>query len=107
MSEIKMQIIKLVSSIPEGKIAYFGQIGAECGVSGQVVGWILSGMPESEWSSCPWYRVVSKNGFISSLKLGTKGLIQKQVLLDEGYTLIGDSIDMQKHEIADFRVLLG
>jgi len=77
MSNLKPQIIQIVKQIPENKVMYYGQIGQKLGVSGQVVGWILSGMPQSEWDLCPWYRVVAKDGFISSLKLGAKGLIQK------------------------------
>ncbi len=107
---IKEQIIKIVNQIPFGKVMYFGQVGSQIvnknynfheqpykGVSGQVVGFILSGMPSSQWYLLPWHRVVAKNGFISSLKLGAKGLIQKQLLLDEGVIITDNNVDMQKH----------
>lgn len=111
MPSIKEQIIKIVNKIPPGKVMYFGQIGKlivnknqeqnlidiYAGVSGQVVGFVLSGMPADQWDLLPWYRVVAKDGFISSLKLGAKGLIQKQLLLDEGVTIVEDKVDMQKH----------
>jgi methylated-DNA-protein-cysteine methyltransferase related protein len=96
----KEQIIKLVNLIPEGKVSTFGEIAKHIQdhkISAQMVGWILSGMKTEEWKLCPWYRVVNKEGFISSLKLGSKGLVQKQILLGEGYTLIEDNVDMQKH----------
>ena len=97
MSNLKPQIIQIVKQIPENKVMYFGQIGQKLGVSGQVIGWILSGMSQTEWDLCPWYRVVAKNGFISSLKLGAKGLIQKTLLEEEGYNIIGDCVDLHKH----------
>jgi alkylated DNA nucleotide flippase Atl1 len=93
----KQKVIDLVNTIPAGKVTNFGTIGKQIGISGQMVGWILSGMREDEWSICPWYRVVAKDGYISSLKLGTKGLLQKQILQTEGYQFIEDCVDMGKH----------
>jgi methylated-DNA-protein-cysteine methyltransferase related protein len=111
MPSIKAQIIEIVNKIPCGKVMYFGQIGklivnknqevslvnAFAGVSGQAVGFALSGMPQSQWNLLPWHRVVAKDGYISSLKLGAKGLVQKQLLLDEGVSIIEDRVDMIKH----------
>jgi alkylated DNA nucleotide flippase Atl1 len=111
MPAVKAQIIEIVNQIPKGKVMYFGQIGklvnnqhqdnqlvdTFVGVSGQVVGFVLSGMPQQEWRLLPWHRVVAKDGYISSLKLGAKGLIQKQLLLGEGVTIVEDHIDMATH----------
>jgi alkylated DNA nucleotide flippase Atl1 len=111
MSSIKAQIIEIVNQIPYGKVMYFGQIGKQIvnkkqeedlvlsfmGVSGQVVGFVLSGMAQEEWKLLPWHRVVAKDGFISSLKLEAKGLIQKQLLLDEGVLIVEDRVDMSQH----------
>lgn len=115
MVSIKTQIIAIVNKIPAGKVMYFGQIGklianknheesfanSFVGVSGQVVGFVLSGMRQEEWKLLPWHRVVAKDGYISSLKLGAKGLIQKQLLLGEGVDIIEDHIDMTKHLFED------
>jgi alkylated DNA nucleotide flippase Atl1 len=131
MPSIKAQIIEIINKIPSGKVMYFGQIGklivnknfdsndnlkqsesakgmttklAEVqftGVSGQVVGFVLSGMPSLEWNLLPWHRVVAKDGYISSLKLGAKGLIQKQLLLDEKVEITEDRVDMTKHLFED------
>jgi methylated-DNA-protein-cysteine methyltransferase related protein len=100
MPSPKEQVIELVKLIPQGKVTTFGEIAKYIQnhkISAQMVGWILSGMKSEEWDVCPWYRVVNKEGYISSLKLGTKGLVQKQILLGEGYTLIEDNVDMQTH----------
>ena len=111
MISIKTQIIAIVNQIPVGKVMYFGQIGKLIlnknqensfnnnfvGVSGQVVGFVLSGMRQEEWSLLPWHRVVAKDGYISSLKLGAKGLIQKQLLLDESVGITQDHVNMSRH----------
>jgi methylated-DNA-protein-cysteine methyltransferase related protein len=97
MTNLKSQIIEIVNLIPVGKVMNFGMIGDMIGVSGQVVGFMLSGMPQSEWGALPWHRVVAKNGYISSLKLGTKGLLQKQLLINEGVEIIDDHVNMSVH----------
>ena len=78
MSVIKECMIEVVQAITPGKVASYAQVAelvqARCTkrVTAQVVGWILSGMPKSERSRLPWWRVVNKQGFISTLKLGDK-----------------------------------
>jgi methylated-DNA-protein-cysteine methyltransferase related protein len=96
----KSKVFELVNQIPIGKVTNFGTIGNIVGISGQMVGWILSGMKNEEWNKLdciPWYRVVSKDGSIASLKLGYKGEVQRQILLEQGYTIINDKVDMKKH----------
>ena len=100
MSTPKEQVIQLVNLIPKDKVSTYGEIAKQIKdhkISAQMVGWILSGMKVEEWDLCPWYRVVNKQGFISALKLGSKGMIQKQILLGEGYTLVEDFVDMSTH----------
>lgn len=104
MSTIKEIVIQEVGSIPIGRVTNFGyiaeQVSARRGsyISAQIVGWSLSGMRTSEWALCPWQRVVAKNGFISSLKLGEKGWIQKEILASEGVPVRNDdTVDMQKY----------
>jgi len=92
---LKQKIIQDISLIPKGRVVYFGMLGKRVGVSGQVVGWILSGMSERE--NCPWHRVVAKNGFISSKKLGYKGFLQEQLLLKENVEVLDDKVDMDKY----------
>lgn len=99
-SELKNKVFKAVKLIPEGKIAYFGQIANFIGSDARTVGWILSGMGVEEYELIPWYRVVAKNGFISSLKLGEKGLLQKQILLKESYQVVDDCVDMDLHSFS-------
>jgi methylated-DNA-protein-cysteine methyltransferase related protein len=94
---LKEKILGLVGKIPANKVTYFGYIADVVGSDARTVGWVLSGLNGDEMAQAPWYRVVAKSGFISSLKLGAKGLRQKQILEEEGYILINDSVDMGKH----------
>jgi methylated-DNA-protein-cysteine methyltransferase related protein len=95
--QIKDKIYKIVKQIPEGKVAYYGQIGQMVGVPAQVVGWILSGMKEEEYKLIPWERVVAKTGEIPTVKLGFKGELQIQLLIEQGFDLSNGQIDMAQH----------
>jgi alkylated DNA nucleotide flippase Atl1 len=98
MSILKEQIIEIVNRIPYGQVTNYGTIAKILArdygrdISAQMVGWTLSGMPRSERNSCCRWRVVNKEGFISSSKLGEKGLIQAQLLEQEGHQIIGATI---------------
>jgi alkylated DNA nucleotide flippase Atl1 len=90
MSPLKEQIFAIVNRIPKWYISSYGMIAkilaVEYGrnISAQMVGWTLSGMSRDEWNLCCRWRVVNKDGFISSSKLGEKGLVQAQLLEREG-----------------------
>ncbi|GAB4146386.1 MAG: MGMT family protein [Patescibacteria group bacterium] len=96
-SSLKERVLEMVAQIPAGKVMYFGQISNMVGGSARTVGWILSGLTLEECDLVPWYRVVAKSGYISSLKLGIKGVVQKEKLEQEGYELKDDFVDMEKH----------
>ena len=97
--QLKTSVLNLVVKIPPLKVVYFGQIAKRLGSNPRTIGWILSGLTKEECDAVPWYRVVAKNGFISSLKLGFKGQVQREKLTQEGYTLNDDFVDMEKHGV--------
>jgi len=80
----KELVFNLVNKVPKGKIVSFGQIGNLINLNPRVVGFIMSGMNQSEMGKVPWHRVVNRDGFISSSKLGDKGLLQEALLKSEG-----------------------
>lgn len=80
----KQKVLEIVKSIPKGKISSYGRIANITGISPRVVGFILSGITKEEMQEIPWHRVVDRNGFISSSKLGEKGVLQEQMLKAEG-----------------------
>ena len=91
------EVIDIIKSIPQGKVATYGQIAALAGnrfASRQVV-WILNIYSESE--SLAWYRVVNSSGKIS-LKPGHGYEEQKAHLLEEGIVFKKDgSIDFKTY----------
>ncbi len=97
----KAKILAIVGRIPPQKVMYFGQISQLVGLPPRVVGWILSGLSVAECEIVPWYRVVAKDGFIASLKLGAKGIQQRLQLQAEGYHLHNNRVNMSKHCLTD------
>ena len=104
-SILKQKIIALVAQIPSQQVMYFGQIAKLIGGNPRTVGWIMSGLSPEECTLIPWYRVVAKNGHISALKLGFKGQVQKDILIQQNYILNGDFVDMKKHTLTDLTIL--
>ena len=92
MTPFKKAVITAVSKIPPGKITSFGRISRAVGGSAQSVGWVLTGLSIEESKGIPWHRVVNSQGYITALKLGPKGQLQKTLLLEEGYKLEGDKV---------------
>lgn len=86
----------LVASIPKGKVASYGAIGAALKnpASGFMVGRWMAQCPEGT----PWWRVVSKSGAFPIAKLDPYlGLDQRKLLEGEGVSFIGELVDMERH----------
>jgi methylated-DNA-protein-cysteine methyltransferase-like protein len=94
---LKHRVFELVKTIPAGKVAYYGQVAEALGIGARTVGWILGGITEEELSVVPWQRVVAKTGFISTMKLGYRGQIQKDLLIQDGVEVPIDHVDMEKY----------
>jgi len=62
----KQLVLHLVSQIPYGKVASYGQIALYAGVprAARQVGWILNHTTDAK-DSLPWWRVVNNSGRIS------------------------------------------
>lgn len=81
---VKEMVIEEVNKIPYGKVASYGYIANKIGSTGWGVGIILSGLTPQECEDVAWQRIVNKEGYISSLKLGFKGHMQIELLEKEG-----------------------
>lgn len=89
------RVIKLIKSIPSGKVATYGQIAFLTGLYPSVrrVVWILHSCSEKE--GLPWHRVVNRKGTIS-LKPGAGYEKQKEMLEKEGIVFDDrDRIDLE------------
>jgi methylated-DNA-protein-cysteine methyltransferase-like protein len=77
-------IHRIVSRIPRGRVATYGQIAELAGIPGQArrVGYALSALPNG--TAVPWQRVVNAKGEISLRSQSGSESFQKKLLKAEG-----------------------
>lgn len=90
------QIYEIVCMIPRGKVATYGQIAMLLGNPrmSRVVGYALHVNPEPD--NIPCYRVVNKQGEVSSAFAFGGSNRQRELLENEGIEFIGEKVDMEK-----------
>ena len=83
-------IHRIVSRIPRGRIATYGQIAELAGIPGQArrVGYALSALPND--TPVPWQRVVNAKGEISLRSHSGSESLQKKLLKAEGVRFSDD-----------------
>ena len=81
--ERRQRILAIVDSIPRGRVATYGQVAREAGLTrrARLVGKILAGLAPG--SALPWHRVVNAAGTIS-LRPGEGASVQRRRLAHEG-----------------------
>lgn len=98
MQPFTAEVIRIIQSIPEGKVMTYGQVAALAGsprAARQVVR-VLHSM--SEKHALPWHRVVNKFGEIT-ITQDDQRLIQEIMLQDEGVELgLDRRIDLSKYQ---------
>ena len=90
------RVVRLIRSIPEGKVATYGQIAEYAGNlrAARQVSYILHSSSEKE--NLPWQRVINSKGRIS-MKPGRGYELQKKLLEDEGIVFDEeDAIDLKR-----------
>lgn len=91
------QVYFLVSKIPRGKVATYGQIAALLGNprNGRIVGWAMRLAPDD--LNLPCHRIINRNGVLApEYAFGGKA-VQRSLLEDEGVTFEKDgSVDLEK-----------
>lgn len=98
MSEFKDRVIDTVRLINKGKVASYGQIALMIVVPRAAiqVGWVLH--TSGGDGITPWWRVINKEGFISTKCLEHTKNIQKELLLKEGVKVNKNlKVDMGKY----------
>ncbi len=76
-------IREIVMQIPEGRVATYGQVASLTGrCTARMVGYAMAALPDN--SPVPWHRVINSHGRISPRGIGFGGILQKQMLEDEG-----------------------
>lgn len=78
------KVIRIVSKIPYGAVASYGQIALYCGAprAAREVGWTLSRLEGKE--ELPWWRVINNTGRISIKSNHYSATLQKKLLEAEG-----------------------
>lgn len=92
------KIYEVVSQIPEGTVATYGQVAAIAGNPrwARVVGYALHVLPDP--ALVPWHRVVARDGHISTAYDASGESLQEAMLRSEGVTFNPDGrVNLQKH----------
>ena len=94
-NSIHLKILTIVSKVPFGKVATYGQIASEASIrDSRTVGYALSGLKHKDNNKIPWHRIVNRFGKVS-LKDGDSMKQQMQLLREEGITFgIDGSINL-------------
>ena len=98
MKDFFIRVYNIVSQIPEGKVATYGQIALLLGEprSGRIVGWAMKAAPEH--LSLPCHRVVNRLGEMAPEYVFGTPEIQRSILISEGITFKENGcIDLKKH----------
>lgn len=99
MTPFTEKVIKIIKTIPEGRVKCYGQIASEAGSprgARQVVR-ILSSM--SDKYNLPWHRVINSKGEIG-IKEPTRSL-QIELLRAEGVIVLGNKINLKEFQQID------
>lgn len=85
MSPFQKAVLRIVARIPEGQVTSYGAVAAMAGQprAARGVGWILNRLePDTD---LPWWRVVNRDGGLSTYKLPNgAGPLQRAQLGEEG-----------------------
>ncbi|MTI15607.1 MGMT family protein [Sansalvadorimonas verongulae] len=99
MSELNrnQKIWLVVSEIPEGKVATYGQVAEMAGLptGARIVGNVLSKLPRG--SHLPWHRVVNSKGEISFTQDSPRYQTQRELLEAEGVVFLNQKINLKNY----------
>ena len=98
MENFFLKVYEIVSKIPEGKVATYGQIALLLGKpkGARAVGWAMRAAPK--YLNLPCHRVVNRLGELSPDYVFGSSELQKAMLTSEGITFNENGrIDIKKH----------
>lgn len=93
------KILSVVQTIPEGKVATYGQIARIAGIpkNARQVGYALHGV--SEGTDIPWHRIINTKGQISFPVDSSNYAIQRALLEAEGIRFsLQSRISLKKYQ---------
>jgi methylated-DNA-protein-cysteine methyltransferase-like protein len=98
MSKFKDRVIEITRLVPKGKVVSYGQVATMTGSPRAAiqVGWVLHLAGDD--GVTPWWRVVNKEGYISTKCLEHSKNFQKELLERDGVKVNKDlKIDIKKY----------
>lgn len=92
------KIWQVVLSIPEGKVASYGQVASMAGLGRQAryIGRALGKLPAGH--TVPWYRVIRSNGQIAFPEGTETFATQKKLLEHEGVEVKNGKVHMGRYQ---------
>jgi methylated-DNA-protein-cysteine methyltransferase related protein len=81
---IKGDVLRIMATVPEGRVVTFADIGAHLDVAPRHVAYILATLTEIEAATLPWHRAVTAEGTLGAPKSGPDGATQRALLAAEG-----------------------
>ncbi|MFN3074600.1 MGMT family protein [Acinetobacter sp. TY2] len=96
-NELAQMILAVVSQIPKGKVASYGQIAKLAGLPkhARLVGRVLGQIEDR--TAIPWHRVINSQGKMSTTQLTEHGdHLQQILLLSEGVVVINGRVNLKQ-----------
>ena len=96
-NELAQMILAVVSQIPKGKVASYGQIAKLAGLPkhARLVGRVLGQIEDR--TTIPWHRVINSQGKMSTTQLTEHGdHLQQILLLSEGVVLLNGRVNLKQ-----------
>jgi methylated-DNA-protein-cysteine methyltransferase related protein len=83
-ARIKADVLRIVASVPAGRVVSFADLGAHLDVMPRHIAYILAQLPEIEKATLPWHRAVAADGRLGVPKADADGTPQRALLAAEG-----------------------
>lgn len=99
LKDFFQRVYEIVSKIPEGKVATYGQIALMLGEpkNARIVGWAMKAAPDN--LKLPCHRVVNRFGEMAPSYAFESPEVQREMLAKEGIAFKEDGcIDMSRHQ---------
>ena len=96
-NELAQMILAVVSQIPKGKVASYGQIAKLAGLPkhARLVGRVLGQIEDR--AAIPWHRVINSQGKMSTTQLTEHGdHLQQILLLSEGVVVLNGRVNLKQ-----------
>ncbi|WP_137181818.1 MGMT family protein [Roseomonas sp. AR75] len=83
-ARIKGDVLRIVASVPSGRVVTYADVGAHLDVMPRHVAYILATLSDIEKATLPWHRAVTAGGMLGVPKSGAGGQSQRALLAAEG-----------------------